>query len=43
MELLPLLLAACSLLFKVAAPARDIPSVCSSQISGTYKFPLICQ
>ncbi|RCV21356.1 hypothetical protein SEVIR_4G184600v4 [Setaria viridis] len=32
MELLPLLLA-CSLLFTVATPARDIPSVCASQIS----------
>ncbi|OEL19162.1 Aspartyl protease family protein [Dichanthelium oligosanthes] len=32
MELLPLLLA-CSLLFTVAAPARDITSVCASQIS----------
>ncbi|PUZ61084.1 hypothetical protein GQ55_4G242600 [Panicum hallii var. hallii] len=31
MELLPLLLA-CSLLFTVAAPARDITSVCASQI-----------
>ena len=39
MELLPLLLAG-SLLFTVAAPARDITSVCASQIRGTYKFLL---